>query len=214
MAINNNIKDNSRTCTSFSFTVLVMKRSQVLSLGDINVKEKTGFKYAVVHWYNYRKGLSAGFLKGFYDLDEAKTFAYDRAKEENDEDNDKVITEDEITDINGPGKYGSPYANWTIVGYGGEYPDGYSTTFYSVVEWFEGVTNEWNEFFGRGNGNEDNEKEWVPRYDRQNITCSMVCWRRRRAMVLLQCSTIKSSSAAANKLLRNKDLFRYLMKFV
>ena len=28
------------------------------------------YRYAVVHWYNYRKELSAGFLQGFDDLEE------------------------------------------------------------------------------------------------------------------------------------------------
>ena len=74
------------------------------------------FKYAVVRWKNYRKELRAGFLKGFYDLELAKNYAFRRAYEDMLKfDNDKVITEDEITDINGPGKYGSPYKS--LIGY-------------------------------------------------------------------------------------------------
>ena len=115
-------------------------------------------KYAVVHWYNYRKELGAGFLKGFNDLEEAKNYAYDLARKEMlEHDNDKVITEDEIMSGDGPGKSGSPYKS--LIGYGGS-SDGYSTTFYCVVEWFEGVTNNWD-VFGRF---EEKEGEWYPRY--------------------------------------------------
>ena len=114
-------------------------------------------KYAVVHWYNYRKELSAGFLKGFNDLEEAKNYAYDLAWKDTLEDDAKVITEDEITDINGPGKSGSPYKS--LIGYGGS-SDGYSVRFYCVVEWFEGVTNNWEEY----EGYTEKEGEWYPRY--------------------------------------------------
>ena len=133
-------------------------------------KEKKGNpSYAVVHWYNYHKELSAGFLRGFNNLDKAKKFAYHLAKQ----DNNEVITEDEIDDINGPGKYGSPYVNYTIVGYGGSSLDfdnaleievaSHDSTFYSVVEWFDGVTNEWNDY-DSDNNSDKKEKEWVPRY--------------------------------------------------
>jgi hypothetical protein len=79
--------------------------------------------------------------------------------EEYEIENAKVITEDEITDGNGPGAGGGPYN--TIIGYGGRYPDGYSTTFYCVVDWFKGVTNNWDDFESEDN---DNDSEWVPRY--------------------------------------------------
>ena len=123
------------------------------------------YNYAVVHWYNYRKELSAGFLKGFDDFEEAKKYAYicaERDMYDYDNIEPKVITEDEITDNNGPGKYGSPYAQHTIIGYGGRDPDGYSTTFYCVVPWFDGVENNWD-FMDEDE--DDEEKEWVPRYE-------------------------------------------------
>ena len=64
--------------------------SSILNIGKV-------FKYAVVQWYNYRKELHAGFLKGFYDLELAENYAYRRAYENMlENDNDKVITEDEI----------------------------------------------------------------------------------------------------------------------
>jgi hypothetical protein len=119
------------------------------------------FKYAVVHWYNYRKELSAGFLKGFDCLEEAKHCAFDFAYQDMKKykTSDKVITEDEITDNNGPGKSGSPYNS--IIGYGGRYANGYSTTFYCVVEWFDGVENDWDSY---DDDNED-DNEWYPRYN-------------------------------------------------
>lgn len=118
-----------------------------------------GFNYAVVHWYNYRKELHSGFIKGFDNFEEAKKHAYDLAKQDNKVyGTDKVISEDEITDNNGPGKSGSPYT--TIVGYGGRYETGYATTFYCVVEWFEGVTNNWED----GDKSDDNDNEWYPCY--------------------------------------------------
>jgi hypothetical protein len=123
------------------------------------------FKYAVVNWYNYRKELRAGFMKGFNDLDEAKQFAYKNAEKDRDyyECSDIVITEDQITDVHGPGKNGSPYANHTIIGYGGRYDDGYSTTFYSVVHWFAGVENEWYEVDGTYWDDKYNG-QWYPHY--------------------------------------------------
>ena len=127
--------------------------SSILNSGKV-------FKYAVVHWFNYRKDLHAGFLKGFYDLELAKNYAYRRAYEDMlEHNNDKVITEDEITDINGPGKYGSPYKS--LIGYGGICSDGYMTMFYCVVEWFEGVTNDWDGF----ETYEEEEGKWYPRYE-------------------------------------------------
>lgn len=120
------------------------------------------YNYAVVHWYNYRKELSAGFLKGFDDFEEAKKYAYSCAERDMydyDNENARVITEDEITDNNGPGAGGGPYN--TIIGYGGRNPDGYATTFYCVVTWFDGVENSWD--FMDDSENED--YEWVPRYD-------------------------------------------------
>jgi hypothetical protein len=44
------------------------------------LKNKHIMKYAVVEWYNYRKDLCAGFVKGFNDLDEAKDFAYKQSQ--------------------------------------------------------------------------------------------------------------------------------------
>lgn len=75
----------------------------------------------------------------------------------------RVITEDEITDKNGPGKHGSPYN--TIIGYGLS-SDGYATTFYCVVDWFHGVTNNWNDFM-REDDSDDDDGEWVPRYGKR-----------------------------------------------
>jgi hypothetical protein len=130
------------------------------------------YKYAVVHWYNYRKELHAGFLKSFHDFEEANKYAYELAKKDiieyndngNGNGNGNVITEDEITDINGPGKYGSPYKNKSIVGYGGRYSTGYCTSFYCVVEWFEGVTNEWNDFEDDEYWMEKYGDQWYPKY--------------------------------------------------
>ena len=125
-------------------------------------------KYAVVNWYNYRKELNARFMKGFNDLEDAKKFAYKQAEkdvENYNENNYGVITEEQITDINGPGKYGSPYVNHTIVGYGGRSSDGYSTTFYSVVNWFDGVENEWDEFEDEKYWEEKYGDSWYPKYE-------------------------------------------------
>jgi len=123
-------------------------------------------EYAVVHWYNYRKELSAGFLKGFETFEKAREYAYnlairDKVEYEND---GPVITEDEITDPNGPGKLGSPYANHTIIGYGGRYSDGYSTQFYCVVKYFPGVENSWDQFDDSDSDNES-DGEWYPKYE-------------------------------------------------
>jgi hypothetical protein len=123
------------------------------------------YNYAVVHWYNYRKELHAGFLRGFDKLEIAKQYAYKMAEKDLEEyqTNEKgVITEDEITDINGPGKYGSPYES--IIGYGGRNSDGYSTTFYCVVEWFDGVTNDWDEFQDESYWEEKYGDQWYPEY--------------------------------------------------
>lgn len=125
------------------------------------------YKYAVVHWYNYRKELSAGFLKGFDKFEDARLFAYKRAEKDLEDycSNDKgVITEDEITDNNGPGETGSPYYNKTIVGYGGRNHDGYATTFFCVVEWFDGVINEWDSFEDDSYWKEKYGNEWYPEY--------------------------------------------------
>jgi len=125
----------------------------------------TMYKYAVVFWYNYRKELHAGFLKGFNDFDIAKRYALQKAEqdlidfEENDE---GVITEDEITDNNGPGKSGSPYKS--IIGYGGTNHTGYATAFYCVVEWFDGVTNKWDEFKDDEYWEEKYGGQWYPKY--------------------------------------------------
>lgn len=123
------------------------------------------YKFAVVHWYNYRKELSAGFLKGFNDFEEARQFAYKMAEKdlEDYDCNEKgVITEDDITDNNGPGKSGSPYNS--IIGYGGRYHDGYSTTFYCVVEWFDGVMNDWDSFEDDSYWKEKYGNQWYPEY--------------------------------------------------
>jgi hypothetical protein len=121
------------------------------------------FNYAVVHWYHYRKELSAGFIAAFDDFDAAQKYAYSLAHEDMKRygTSEKVITEDEITDVNGPGKNGSPYN--TIIGYGGRYANGYSTRFYCVVEWFDGVTNSWDSYDDDSDDDEDDD-EWYPRY--------------------------------------------------
>ena len=118
--------------------------------------------YAVVHWFNYRKNLKSGFLKGFNDLEEAKTYAYKRARKDCPYWNSSVITEDEITDNNGPGKSGSPYDS--IVGYGGEDETGYCTKFYCVVEWFPGVTNKWHDLKEDSRWKKLYGDEWYPKY--------------------------------------------------
>jgi hypothetical protein len=127
----------------------------------------TKMKYAVVSWYNYRKELSAGFIKGFDEFEKAKEFAYSRAKEDWDtyETYDQVvITEDDITDGNGPGKSGSPYHGRTIIGYGGRNSDGYSTEFYCVVEWFDGVENSWDDFEDSDYWGKKYGSQWYPKY--------------------------------------------------
>jgi hypothetical protein len=124
-------------------------------------------KYAVVSWYNYRKELSAGFLKGFDDFNEAKEFAYKCAEKDCERyDNEKgVITLDDITDNNGPGKRGGPYYNHTIIGYGGRNITGYSTEFYCVVEWFDGVENYWDDFEDEEYWKEKYGSQWYPQYE-------------------------------------------------
>ena len=123
----------------------------------------TNFNYAVVHWFNYRKGLNAGFLKGFIDFASAKEYAYNCAQDDkaDHQNEDPIITEDEITDENGPGKTGSPYYGKTIIGYCGESSNGYNSRFYCVVRYFDGVENEWDEF--RDAENIDDGK-WYPIY--------------------------------------------------
>lgn len=128
-------------------------------------------KYAVVFWYNYRKELNSGFMKGFDNFETAKEFAYNQAKNDLDsyQCNDKgVITEDDITDRNGPGKSGSPYNGKTIIGYGGTFSDGYSTKFYCVVEWFDGVENSWDQFDDSDYWEEQYGSEWYPKYSYEN----------------------------------------------
>jgi hypothetical protein len=122
--------------------------------------------FAVVSWYNYRKELNAQFLKGFDYFEDARKYAYECALKDKDEyENDgPVITEDEITDINGPGKTGSPYANKTIVGYGGRDSRGYSTMFYCVVKWFQGVENEWDSMEDSNYWKQKYGDEWYPEY--------------------------------------------------
>ena len=126
--------------------------------------------FAVVEWFNYRKELSAGFLEGFDDLKEAIDYAYERAFKDigayMSNDTGIVITEDQITDRNGPGKTRSPYAKKTVVGFGGRYPDGYMTNFYCVVPWFDGVMNDWNCFKSEDYWDEKYDGQWYPIYSR------------------------------------------------
>ena len=106
-------------------------------------------------------------MQGFDDFENAKEYAYNQAKKDYDlyESNDKgIITEDDITDNNGPGKSGSPYYGKTIVGYGGRYSDGYSTTFYCVVEWFNGIENNWDDFETEDHWKQKYGSQWYPRY--------------------------------------------------
>ena len=124
---------------------------------------RNAFKYAVVHWFHYRKELSAGFRQGFVDFECARKFAYDCAYKDMIRfgTSDKVITEDKITDINGPGKDGSPYKS--LIGYGGRRENEYMTRFYCVVDWFEGVTNDrddWDE----SEGYKEEDGKWYPIY--------------------------------------------------
>jgi hypothetical protein len=138
--------------------------------------EKEKFEYAVVSWFNYRKELGAGFIKGFNDFEEARKYAYSLAEDDMiSGEEEEVITEDEITDGEGPGD-GGPYK--TIIGYGG-HPTGYSTVFYCVVSWFSGVENSWDwtedliwedGYGGYATQRDEDELEeeckvkWVPRY--------------------------------------------------
>jgi hypothetical protein len=116
--------------------------------------------FAVVSWYNYRKELQAGFLKKFNNFEDARKYTYECASRGN----GPVITEDKITDNNGPGKHGSPYAEKTIVGYGGGNSTGYSTEFYCVVKWFPGVENNWDSMEEDEYWKQKYGDEWYPQY--------------------------------------------------
>jgi hypothetical protein len=119
-------------------------------------------KYSVVEWYNYRKELSAGHRGNFNDYNVAREYAYHLAEKDKDVygNNGPVITQDEITDENGPGPNGGPYN--VLIGYGGRDSTGYATTFYCVVEWFDGVENSWDWC-------DDEEEEWDDDdYNRRN----------------------------------------------
>ena len=72
-----------------------------------------------------------------------------------------MITEEEITDPNGPGKGGSPYKS--LIGYGGRRENGYMTRFYCVVDWFEGVTNDWDDW-DESEGYKEEDGKWYPIY--------------------------------------------------
>lgn len=122
--------------------------------------------FAVVSWYNYRKELSANFIKNFDNFEDARKYAYECALKDKEKygNSGPIITEDEITDRNGPGKSGSPYADRTIVGYGGRYSDGYSTSFYCVVKWFNGVENDWDSFEDEEYWKKKYGDEWYPEY--------------------------------------------------
>ena len=121
------------------------------------------YKYAVVHWYNYRKELSAGFVGGFHDFEEARKYAFLKAElDAFCNGTDYIITEDEITDKNGPEKSDKPYKS--LIGYGGS-KDGYATTFYSVVEWFDAVTNYWEWSESDDYWEEKYNGQWYPKYE-------------------------------------------------
>jgi hypothetical protein len=122
--------------------------------------------FAVVSWYNYRKELNANFITKFDNFERARKYAYALALKDKKmyNNNGPVITEDEITDNNGPGKTGSPYANKTIIGYGGRNSDGYATDFYCVVKWFPGVENSWDCFEKDSYWKEMYGDEWYPEY--------------------------------------------------
>ncbi len=122
--------------------------------------------FAVVSWFNYRKELQAGFLQKFNIFEDARKYAYECALRDQElcGDDGPVITEDEITDNNGPGKHGSPYADKTIVGYGGINSTGYSTEFYCVVKWFPGVENNWDSLEEDEYWKQKYGDEWYPQY--------------------------------------------------
>jgi hypothetical protein len=109
-------------------------------------------------------------LKNFPTFEQADRFALSKAEEDKlrYHNNGPIITERQITDNNGPGKNGSPYAGRSLIGYGGRDSTGYATTFYCVVPWFEGVENSWDEL-----EDSDTESElelnptantWYPKY--------------------------------------------------
>jgi hypothetical protein len=135
-------------------------------------KAKQKQAYAVVYYFNYRKGLHAGFLKGFDDLKEAIDHAYACAEEnfEGDfmtDENDTrgmVMSEAQIADDTGPGKLGSPYRWKTIVGFCPRDTAGYSAKIYCVVPWFRGVLNEWHESEDQDHWEAKYGGEWYPRY--------------------------------------------------
>jgi hypothetical protein len=131
-------------------------------------KNRQPYQYAVVSWKHYKKELSAGFIKGFDDQETAEEYAYALAvldmEEYEENDSGRIITEDEITDRNGPGKHGSPYRRRTIVGYGGRFDNGYCTRFYCVVPWFDGVENEWSESHYDCYWEDKYDGEWYPKY--------------------------------------------------
>jgi hypothetical protein len=119
------------------------------------------YKYAVVSWCNYRKGLSARFISAFENLEEARECAYIKAVKDGCLfDRSKIITEDQLPDKNGPES--RPYKS--IIGYGAVDYGSYATTFFSVVEWFDGVTNYWDEFESDSYWEEKFNGEWYPKY--------------------------------------------------
>ncbi len=152
-----------------SCTVVSWENFFVGRFTEEKLDETPKTQFAVVEWFNYKTDLSAGFLKAFDDFQRAKEYAYKLAKQDIEDtdqfDKEKVVTEDDLTDdVNGPGKYGSPYAERTLAAYGGGADGGYCTVFYCVVEFFDGVENEWDQYHHDQYWEELYDGKWYPRY--------------------------------------------------
>jgi hypothetical protein len=137
-------------------------------------KAKKKHAYAVVYYFNYRKCLRAGFLKGFDDLKEAIDHAYACAEEAFEEDfpedenhtRGMVMCHEEIVDDTGPGKLGSPNRGKAIVGFCPSDTAGHSANIYCIVPWFGGVLNEWHDFEDHHYWKAKYGEEWYPRYSK------------------------------------------------
>jgi hypothetical protein len=106
-------------------------------------------KFAVVQWIDDKYYLETSFFKGFDSFEEAKQEAYRLAEEKSNDQNTRIghgkpgyflKTNVDLNKINV-----SPYIQKTIIEYGAEF--GNTTYFYSVVEWFDGVTEKIKEFY-------------------------------------------------------------------
>ena len=108
------------------------------------------FKFAVIQWIDDKYYLETSFIKGFNSFEEAKNEAYKLAEEKSNNENTRIShgkpgyflkTENEQLNKTKP----SPYVEKTIVEYGAEF--GNTTYYYSVVDWFDDVTEKIEEYY-------------------------------------------------------------------